>query len=59
MSVAYIETSSLVATAFNERGANLWHIATVLYLAREPSAISFVTLDDRQRTVATALGFQV
>ncbi len=41
------------------RGADLWHIATALYLVREPGDISFVTLDDRQRTVATALGFQV
>ena len=41
------------------RGADLWHVATALYLAREPSEISFVTLDDRQRTVAAALGFQV
>ncbi len=41
------------------RGADLWHLATALYLAREPGAISFVTLDDRQRAVATALGFQV
>lgn len=41
------------------RGADLWHLATALYLAPEPSAVSFVTLDDRQRTVASALGFQV
>lgn len=41
------------------RGADLWHVATALYLAREPNEIAFVTLDDRQRTVATALGFQV
>ena len=59
MSVAYVDTSALVATAFNERGADLWHIATALYLAREPGAISFVTLNERQRAVAVALGFQV
>ena len=41
------------------RGADLWHIATALYLAQEPAEISFVTLDDRQRTVTVALGFQV
>ena len=41
------------------RGAYLWHVATALYLAEEPGAISFVTLAVRQRTVATALGFQV
>ncbi len=41
------------------RGADLWHVATALYIGREPRDISFVTLDDRQRTVAEALGFRV
>ena len=41
------------------RGADLWHVATALYLAPEPSEISLITLDDRQRSVATALGFQI
>ena len=40
------------------RGADLWHVATALYVVREPSDISFVTLDIRQRTVVKALGFQ-
>ena len=40
------------------RGADLWHVATALYVVREPSDISFVTLDTRQRTVVKALGFQ-
>ena len=40
------------------RGADLWHIATALYVAPWPGDISFVTLDDRQRTVASALGFR-
>ena len=40
------------------RGADLWHVATALYVVREPSDISFVTLDNRQRTVVKALGFQ-
>ena len=40
------------------RGAALWHVATALYVVREPSDISFVTLDIRQRTVVKALGFQ-
>lgn len=38
-------------------GADLWHLATALYIAREPDRISFITLDKRQRTVATQLGF--
>ena len=41
------------------RGADLWHIATALYVAPEPSSIAFVTLDQRQAEVAAALGFQV
>jgi predicted nucleic acid-binding protein len=41
------------------RGADCWHLATALYLAEDPEAISFVTLDERQATVARALGFQV
>jgi hypothetical protein len=41
------------------RGADLWHLATALYVASEPSSISFVTLDDRQRVVAKAIGFKV
>ena len=40
------------------RGADLWHIATALYAAPEPGEIAFVTLDNRQRAVASTLGFQ-
>ncbi|MGI8402729.1 MAG: PIN domain-containing protein [Gemmatimonadaceae bacterium] len=40
------------------RGADCWHLATALYLAEEPEAISFVTVDERQKSVAKALGFQ-
>jgi len=39
------------------RGADCWHLATALYLAPDPSELVFLTLDDRQREVATALGF--
>ncbi len=41
------------------RGADLWHVATALYVTPEPGEISFITLDRRQRNVAMALGFQV
>ena len=41
------------------RGADLWHVATALYVAPEPRDISFVTLDGPQGTVANALGFHV
>ena len=40
------------------RGADLWHVAVALYHADDPEEMSFVTLDNRQRTVASALGFQ-
>lgn len=41
------------------RGADLWHLATALYIGREPDQISFVTLDKRQRAVAAQLGFRI
>ena len=41
------------------KGADLWHVATALYVAPQPSDISFVTLDGRQESVAGALGFHV
>ncbi len=40
------------------RGADLWHVATALYVAQNPGDITFLTLDVRQRDVADALGFQ-
>ena len=40
------------------RGADLWHVATALHISDEPSEITFLTLDNRQREVAAALGFQ-
>lgn len=47
------------STAGYLRGADLWHVATALYVAPEPRDISFVTLDGRQEDVANTLGFQV
>ena len=41
------------------RGADLWHVATALYLAPNPGELMFLTLDDRQGAVATALGFAI
>lgn len=53
---------SAVLEAGYLKGADLWHVATACYLAgeieREPAALSFVTLDARQRKVAATLGFQ-
>jgi predicted nucleic acid-binding protein len=41
------------------RGADCWHLATALYVAPDPSELTFLTLDLAQRRVAKALGFQV
>ena len=38
-------------------GADCWHLATALYLAPDPAQLTFLTLDLRQREIATALGF--
>lgn len=40
------------------RGADLWHLACGLYLVEDPPELSFITLDDRQGTVAGGLGFE-
>lgn len=41
------------------RGADLWHVANALYLAPDPAEMTFLTVDQRQRDVAAAVGFQV
>jgi predicted nucleic acid-binding protein len=41
------------------RGADLWHLACALYLSPEPNEIEFVTVDSRQRGIASRLGFVV
>ena len=40
------------------RGAELWHLAAALYVAPEPAAISFITLNEDQARIARALNFQ-
>jgi len=40
------------------RGADLWHLAAALYVADDPSTLTFLTLDQPQRLVANALGFR-
>ena len=40
------------------RGADLWHVGCALFLADgKANDLHFLTLDDRQRTVAEQLGF--
>ena len=48
-----------VLTAGLVRGADAWHLACALYLARDPADLPFLTLDRRQRAVARRLGFPV
>jgi predicted nucleic acid-binding protein len=39
------------------RGADLWHVANALYASRAMPGLAFITLDQRQQTVAASLGF--
>ena len=48
-----------VLTAGYLRGADLWHVACALYVTRKPGDIWFITLDERQRLVASAIGFRI
>lgn len=41
------------------RGADLWHVASALYVAPSPADLYFLTLDERQRSVAATLGFRI
>jgi len=56
---ALSEEIARVLEAGYVRGADCWHLATALYVAPEPSALTFLTLDLAQRKVAKALGFRV
>jgi len=46
-----------VLAARQLRGADLWHLATALYLAESPRDIHFLTVDSAQRNTAAMLGF--
>ncbi len=48
----------IVAGAGYLRGADLWHLACALFVSADPTQISFLTLDERQKKVSRALGFQ-
>ena len=39
------------------RGADLWHLACALFLAPDPTQLTFLTLDQSQAAVASDLGF--
>ena len=49
---------AVVLDAGDVRGADLWHLASALYVAPDPSELSFVTLDKKQGATATLLGFR-
>lgn len=50
----YMQT---VLEAGHLTGADLWHVATALSLVDDPGELAFITLDQRQFEVASALGF--
>jgi len=41
------------------RGADLWHLSMAIYVTSDPADLTFLTLDQRQREVAEALGFGI
>ena len=51
------EIATVTAVGY-ARGADLWHLACALYLAAAPDELTFLTLDERQRAAAKALGFK-
>ncbi len=52
------EIATVLAAGY-VRGADCWHLATALYFSPDAEEISFLTLDERQRDVAKALGFKI
>ena len=50
------EFDRIIATGY-VKGADLWHLATALFLAPSGKGLSFLTLDGRQKVVAASLGF--
>ena len=52
------EISMVVGSGY-VKGADLWHLATALYMTPDPAEVTFITLDERQAEVARTLGFRV
>lgn len=48
-----------VLQAGHLRGADLWHVATALFVSSDPATLAFATLDAQQAAVADALGFAI
>ncbi len=52
------EITRVLGTAYL-RGADLWHLSMAIYVTPDPTDLTFLTLDRRQKEVAEALGFRV
>ena len=53
------EMAEAIANGGYLKGADLWHVAVALFLDESvPGKLSFITLDDRQRVVATNMGLE-
>jgi len=50
------EIARVLGTGYG-KGADVWHLATALYLVEDPGDLPFLTLDARQRKLARGLGF--
>ena len=46
-----------IAAAGYLKGADLWHLASALFLAPDPKELTFLTLDSRQGEIAGRIGF--
>ena len=51
------EEIATVLGAGYARGADVWHLACALWVRRELGTLEFVTLDERQKELAGALGW--
>lgn len=54
----HAEVTAVLARGY-VHGADCWHLANALYFGEDPSTMSFLTLDNRQRAIALELGFAV
>lgn len=50
------ELAAVLSTGYL-RGADLWHVATALYVSPQPQSLIFATLDARQGRITSGLGF--
>lgn len=50
------EFARIVAAGYL-KGADLWHLASALFLAPDPKELTFLTLDARQGEIAGRIGF--